>query len=115
VEDATTLSWSSAAVSECVSALSFTGAKSSCGTFVPWNIRSRGAKSARTFAPQERISQELSLNGNFVPWNFRSHTLKHWEKGKACKRHNTYPVGEVDLLRCVKLHKYTPENICTTR
>jgi len=48
------------------------------GTFVPWNIRSRGAKSPRTFvpwnfrtpgtfAPQERMFQELSLHGAFAP------------------------------------------------
>ena len=48
------------------------------GTFVPWNIRSRGAKSprtfvpwifrsCRTFAPQERMFQKT-----FVPWNFRT-------------------------------------------
>ena len=60
------------------SALSFPGAKDyrenfrSRGTFVPWNIRSRGAKSPRTFvpcnfrscgtfAPQERMFQELSF------------------------------------------------------
>ena len=59
----------------------------SCETFVPWNIRSNGAKSSRTFAlwnfsirgtltSQECMSQELSLHGTFVPWNFHSHTLK---------------------------------------
>ena len=48
------------------------------GTFVPWNIRSRGAKSPRTFvpwnfrsrgtfAPQERMFQELSFHGTFAP------------------------------------------------
>ena len=48
------------------------------GTLVPWNIRSRGAKSPRTFiscnfrtpgtfAPQERMLQELSLHGTFAP------------------------------------------------
>jgi len=64
------------------------------GTFVPWNIRSRGAKSprtfvpwnfrsCRTFAPQERMFQELSPcnfrtlgtfapQTTFVPFNFRS-------------------------------------------
>ena len=48
------------------------------GTFVPWNIRSRGVKSPRTFvpwnfrsrgtfAPQERMFQELSFHGTFAP------------------------------------------------
>ena len=48
------------------------------GTFVPWNIRSRGAKSprtfvpwifrsCRTFAPQERMFQKLSFHGTFAP------------------------------------------------
>jgi len=48
------------------------------GTFVPWNIRFRGAKSPRTFipwnfctpgtfAPQERMFQELSFHGTFAP------------------------------------------------
>ena len=48
------------------------------GTFVPWNIRSRRAKSPRTFvpwnfrscgtfAPQERMFQELSFHGTFAP------------------------------------------------
>ena len=48
------------------------------GTFVPWNIRSGGAKSPRTFvpwnfrscgtfAPQERMFQELSFYGTFAP------------------------------------------------
>ena len=48
------------------------------GTFIPWNIRSRGAKSprtfvpwnfrsCRTFAPQERMFQELSFHGTFTP------------------------------------------------
>jgi len=48
------------------------------GTFVPWNIRSRGAKSPRTFVPwnfrscrtfahQERMFQELSFHGTFAP------------------------------------------------
>ena len=68
------------------------------GTFVPWNIRCRGAKSrrtfvpwnfrsCRTFAPQERMFEELSFHGTFaplepslhpqttfVPFNFRSRT-----------------------------------------
>ena len=45
------------------------------GTFVPWNIRSRGAKSPRTFIPWnfrscgtfERMFQELSFHGTFAP------------------------------------------------
>ena len=32
------------------------------GTFVPWNIRSRG-----TFVPRERTFQELSYCGTFTP------------------------------------------------
>jgi len=51
---------------------------SSHGTFVPWNICSRGAKSPRTFvpwnfctpgtfAPQERMFQELSFRGTIAP------------------------------------------------
>jgi len=50
----------------------------SCGTFVSWNIRSRGAKSPRNFvpwnfltpgtiAPQERMFQELPFRGTFAP------------------------------------------------
>jgi len=34
-------------------------------TFVPWNFRTR-----RTFASQERMSQELSLHGTSFPGTF---------------------------------------------
>jgi len=54
------------------SALSFPGAKSPQmelsfpWNFVPWNIRPRGAKSARTFVPWNFRSLELSLLGTFA-------------------------------------------------
>ena len=39
----------------------------SCGTFVPWNIRSRGAKSPRTFVPWNFRSSGANVPRTFVP------------------------------------------------
>ena len=50
----------------------------SCGTFVPWNIRSRGAKSSRTSIPWNFRSlwnfrsSGVNVPRTFVPWNFRT-------------------------------------------
>jgi len=48
----------------------------SCGTFVPWNIRSRGAKSPRTFVPWNFRTPEPLLRSECTK-NFRSMELSH--------------------------------------
>jgi len=73
------------------------------GTFVPWNIRSRGAKSPRTFVPwnfrscgtfalQERMFQELSFHGTFAPLEPSLH------KQLSCPL-TSAPVAYLRLLR----------------
>jgi len=42
------------------------------GTFVLWNIRSRGTKSPRTFVPWNFRSSGANVPRTFAPWNFRT-------------------------------------------